>query len=178
MGGSIFVIDNTRDENIEQQGVQTGNSWTTRKGKRKNLKNLSARKPLDGRFILIFQNWYRLDWMRKILWHDEWFSCHCSANKRMVQNWNCSCLQIKPGSSSLFSKYGPQIFPNDSRRLGCVDTSPESLGLVIISNWTCLSMECRETFTQRFDIVIWTLGQGFACNVIDTRFLRWAEGHL
>ena len=53
MGGSIFVIDNTRDENIEQQGVQTGNSWTTRKGKRKNL---SARKPLDGRFILIFQN--------------------------------------------------------------------------------------------------------------------------
>ena len=45
MEGSIFVID-TRDENIEQQGVQIGNCWTTEK--------LSARKLLDDRFI--FQN--------------------------------------------------------------------------------------------------------------------------
>ena len=86
-------------------------------------------------------------------------------------------MTVSLGLSSLFftNKYRPQIFPNDVGRLCCVDTLPKSLGLVIISNWSCLSVECLKTSLQRFNIVIWTLDQRFACNVIDTFFFWRAE---
>jgi hypothetical protein len=78
-------------------------------------------------------------------------------------------------SRLLISKYGKHISPNVFGILGCVKSFPDA-GLLVVRNDGCgLLMVGSKSFLQRVCIVIGTLDQGLASQVILHGLLGWIE---
>ena len=75
----------------------------------------------------------------------------------------------------LADKYRTEIIPNQTWRLTSIHTAPQTLGFVVVRDWSCLAVISGEALPQGFHIVIGALYERFTRYVIDARFFGWAN---
>ncbi|GAO51897.1 hypothetical protein G7K_5985-t1 [Saitoella complicata NRRL Y-17804] len=75
----------------------------------------------------------------------------------------------------LLSKDGRQRGPNDLRRLRSVNARPDTLGAVVVDNRSSLSVVSRQTLAEGLGVIVGTLDERLAGNVVSHGHLWWVE---
>ena len=81
-------------------------------------------------------------------------------------------MSLKTASLCFAGKHLAKIVPYHRRRLCSVNAVPEAFGPVIVNDRSGLWVESSQSFAQSLYVVVWTLNERLAANVICHGFLR------
>ena len=135
--------------------------------------------------------------IRAVSFHSEWCEHRCSSTQAVSANLSKS-MQILASasitglvglvpcdpaeettalglSSLLRVKNSQKALPDLTGFLACIDAFPNTSLLVISNNWGSLLMICDQSLLQGLSIVIRSLDQRLASDIILHVALRWVE---